>query len=210
MYFPLHLQPELTTDILGGGTADQLLAIEELARALPSNILIYAKENPKQSLYMRDPSFFRRLRDIPSVRYLPIEVPSLDLVRRSIAVATVTGTAGWEAIQMGKPAFCFGYAWFRGLPGAFEWEKVKHCAGDTISSFQFDKEALQNSFRKRCSYLWPGIVDRVYGALIPNYNEDQSFILAVRSVLAYLRCIGFDGHGHAIAPVPNAVNELAS
>jgi hypothetical protein len=189
IYFPLHLQPEQTTDIYGGKYVDQILAIEELARILPEGTVIYVKENPKQTLYMRDPSFFERLIDIPSVRYLSVEVSTFELIKRSKGVATICGTAGWEAIQMGKPVICFGYAWYRGIPGVFEWEKIKHRFADAVFGFQFDRKALQDSVRQRSRYLWPGVLDPNMGVLVKNYDADKSANVGARSILAYLRAI---------------------
>ena len=37
VYFPLHVQPEMTTDTLGGIYEDQLLALERLDRILPDD-----------------------------------------------------------------------------------------------------------------------------------------------------------------------------
>ncbi len=138
IYFPLQLQPEASTDILGGAYADQLLAIEELARSLPEGMLIYVKENPKQTSYMRDPSFYKRLLAIPQVRFISFEVSTFELARHAAAVAAIGGgTAGWEALQMGKPVICFGYSWYRKLPGCFVWEDVQDAVATTIGEFRF-------------------------------------------------------------------------
>ncbi len=73
VYFPLHLQPEMTTDILGGDYADQVLALEQLRILIPDDIAIYVKENPKQTGRLRGEAFFDRLSKIPGRRnpYFP-------------------------------------------------------------------------------------------------------------------------------------------
>ena len=95
---------------------------------------------------MRDPSFFKRLFAIPAVRYLPIEVPTLELIAKSRAVATVTGTAGWEALQMGKPVLCFGFAWYRAFPGVYQWDGSTQPMERALN-FTFDKGAFENPLR---------------------------------------------------------------
>ena len=184
VYFPLHLQPEMTTDTLGHAYCDQLLAVEELVRRLPEDVWVYLKENPKQTGRMREPSFHARLARIPRTRYLPIQTSSFDLIRGSEAVATITGTAGWEALQMGKPVLCFGSAWYRSLPGAFDWSTDFDYAN--VERHSFDADALQSAFTHLCGYLRSGIVDPDYEVLIEDFNEDANAAAVADGLLAFI------------------------
>jgi hypothetical protein len=51
VYFPLHFQPELSTNILGGIYEDQAYALECLIQILPDDWMVYVKENPLQYSY---------------------------------------------------------------------------------------------------------------------------------------------------------------
>jgi hypothetical protein len=184
VYFPLHLQPEMTTDTLGGVYADQLLAVEEMLRRLPENVYIYVKENPKQTQYAREESFFNRLKAIPRVKYLPIHTNSFDLIRDSEAVATITGTAGWEALQMGKPVICFGNAWYRSLPGVFEWSN--HLDYRKISSFHFSADFLQEQVNQLSCFLREGIADPNYAVLQPDFDARANAKLVCQGVIEFI------------------------
>lgn len=186
VYFPLHLQPESTTDILGGDYADQLLAVEELARALPEGLSIVVKENPKQGVAMRGEAFFDRIAAIPSVTLLHASVSTYELMARSKLVASICGTAGWEAIQTGKPTVIFGGAWFQGLPGVFDWRADGPEALTRALDYQHDAEALRAAVAERSKRLWPGVVDLVYARVAPEFDAARNTTNVANSLLAYL------------------------
>lgn len=121
VYFPLHMQPEMTTDVMGGIYTDQLMALEQLRRILPENWKIYVKENPKQKAYKRGKEFFARLASVPNSVLVDRSVDTYKLTASSKFVATITGTAAWEAVSGGKPALIFGHNWYDELPGIFHY-----------------------------------------------------------------------------------------
>jgi hypothetical protein len=172
VYVPLHLQPELTIDVLGGDYGDQARAIEELSVAVPSDWLIYVKENPKQTAVAREEPFFRRLEALPNVRLIRQETDTYDLIRHARCVATWSGTAGWEALLMGKPAIVFGYAWYRRLPGVFEW---RHGVDfDALAEAGPDRKTLLSAFRELTRHLRQGVVDPQYAVLVPDFDPQKN------------------------------------
>ncbi len=171
-YFPLHLQPELTTTGLGGGYSDQLDAIERLSEMLPKEWLIYVKENPKQGHEQRAAEFFRRLAAIDKVVYVGKEVDTYWLMHHSQFVATITGTAGWESITGGKPCLIFGLAWYESLPGVVRYTPsttLENVLGENILKTE-QISALDALLTKTRM----GILDKVYNAIYPNYNSQQN------------------------------------
>ena len=141
VYFPLQYQPEMTTSTLGGVFSDQLLAIEKLAIILPEDCSIYIKENPKQTGRMRSSIFFRRLLRIPNVKVLPSYVNTYDLIDKSLFVATITGTVGWEAICRGKNVLTFGLCWYRNLTGVFHFQE--DLTFNELCTFKVDQKLLE-------------------------------------------------------------------
>jgi hypothetical protein len=124
IYFPMHLQPELTTATLGGVYCDQLRALRELSQKLPPGYKILAKENPKQTAFKRPRGYYRSLTQIPHVELVATNVSTVDLTKYAAAVATISGTAGWEAVCLKKPVITFGVCWYRGFEGVFPFDTV--------------------------------------------------------------------------------------
>ena len=115
IYHALHYQPEATTAPLAGPFVDQILITEILSRA---GVPVYVKEHPHMSKN-RSVEYYARLLNIPSVQLVSRRESTYKLIDNARAVATATGTAGWEAILRGKPALVFGNIFWQHAPGAF-------------------------------------------------------------------------------------------
>ena len=172
IYFPLHMQPEMTTSVLGKEYCDQMLAIERLAEFIPDDWMIYVKENPKQSYYMRERLFFTRVSMQKKVRFVGREYNTYDLIKNSQFVATIAGTAGWEAISGGKNVLVFGLAWYRKLPGVFEY-KDNHSLDD-IMDFEIDHEELNNAYNQLISKSYIGVLECGAERNVPDYSSEKN------------------------------------
>ena len=119
VYFPLHYQPELTTSPLGGLYAHQYLIADLLSYVVPDEWRVYVKEHPVQFSERRvghrgrRESHYNEINKRENISLLDLESDQSRLVKQAQLVATVTGTAGWEAITKGTPAVVFGNSWYR-------------------------------------------------------------------------------------------------
>ena len=142
IYVPLHYQPEATTSPGGGVFANQLLMVELLSMCALDGWSVYVKENPLQFQAVtatgecsRAIDFYDDLTLLPNVKIVPISTSSFDLIDNSMAVATVTGTSGWEAVLRGKPVLIFGHAWYRDCEGVF-YTPTKDMCRSALSKIQ--------------------------------------------------------------------------
>ncbi|KKS34896.1 MAG: capsular polysaccharide biosynthesis protein [Parcubacteria group bacterium GW2011_GWC2_42_12] len=173
IYVPLHLQPEMTTSPMGGVFASQILMIKILAAALPAGWKIYVKEHPVQWMFFglnyndyRYPGYYQQIAQIKNVKLVPIKTNSFSLIKQAQAVATVTGTAGWEAILRGKPALVFGHAWYNDCAGVFKVDSVESCRSaleKIANGYRLDDQAVMNYLK--CFELASirGLVDKWTG-----------------------------------------------
>jgi len=113
-FYPLHVQPEASIDVLGPHVSNQLELIKNIRRALPFDTTLVVKEHPN-FLGIKDLAFFRALRRTPGVKLLYHDVSNFDVYRRASIVFTVSGTSGLEAGLLGLPAVTFSPMYYGGL-----------------------------------------------------------------------------------------------
>ncbi|MDD4287210.1 MAG: hypothetical protein PHO20_03920 [Candidatus Peribacteraceae bacterium] len=128
VYFPLHFQPEATTIPMGGVFADLILATRLLNATLPKDVLIYIKEHPRRSGWQnRSIEYYKEFLELEKVRLVPTTVDTFALREHCLAVATVTGSAGFEALFREKPVFLFGSRYFQFARGVFPVRSLQEC-----------------------------------------------------------------------------------
>jgi len=187
VYFPLHLQPEMTTSALGKEYCDQLLALEKLQVMIPDEWKIYVKENPKQTYYMREENFFKRLSLIPKVILVGKKYNTYDLIKNSQFVSTISGTAGWEAITGGKNVLVFGLAWYRRLPGVFEY--TRNISLDEILSYRISHKDLENKHNELMNKAYTGVLECGYEVVVKGYTHEKNNELLYKAFKEILKQI---------------------
>jgi len=134
IYVAMHFQPEASTIPMGGVYSDQLLMIETLSHSLPDGWLLYVKEVENQlhskagkSYQGRWLGYYKSISKINNVKIISTNISTFDLLKSCQAIATVSGTVGWEAVLRDKPALIFGYPWYMHSPWICRVSSVDSC-----------------------------------------------------------------------------------
>jgi hypothetical protein len=136
IYIALSYQPEATTSPKGDFFVNLDLMVYMISQVVPSDWLLYVKEHPSQfertwthrSQSAREKYFYDDLLRMDNVRLIPTSFSSFDLLDNAEAIATVTGSVGWQAVNRGKPALVFGNPWYLGCEGVFPIHSSEDCA----------------------------------------------------------------------------------
>lgn len=107
VFFPLQTEPEFSLQVMSPECFCQLGVIASLARDLPAGVKLVVKETI-WGLGRRPRDFYTQILEFKNVVLLDVEERGLDVIKKSTAVATISGSAGIEAALTGTPVILFG------------------------------------------------------------------------------------------------------
>lgn len=146
VFFPLHLEPEITLLLYAARYTDQVHVIKQIARSLPMHYKIYVKDHPRM-VGFRKRSYYKELKKIPNLKLVDPKVKSPGLMKHSKLVTVITGSAGWEALMLKKPVVSLGGVFFNKLSmtkRCDSYEKLSDVIKDQLENFEYNEEELIN------------------------------------------------------------------
>jgi hypothetical protein len=127
----LHLQPEMSIDVMASPLCNQIATTEALARTLPVTHDLYVKEHIV-ALGQRPPSAYRALRAIPGVRLIDPRAPTFRLIQQASLTVAATGTSAYEASLLGRPGVTMAPTVFSPIVVSDRFNPFVDSLGDTI------------------------------------------------------------------------------
>ena len=165
--YPLQYQPEATTDIWSAYYTDQLQTIQHLAKSLPIGCKLYVKEH-YAVLGSKPISFYKKLEKLPNVVLIDPWLGINELIKKSKAVAILTGTTGLEAIIWEKPVIIFGRVFFDIYPDLLKVKKIDELPS-LINQALYDFKIDQAIYKKYIyAYIASGYEGRFHGGNLTN------------------------------------------
>lgn len=162
-FYPLHYEPESAVNYVGDCYDDQIMLIGRIAHCLGTNQILIVKEHPQQRGKLLTRPYREIRKKYPNMVYIDGQESSYDMYKVSKCIITLNGTAGWEALILGKPVIAFGDVYYASCPG------VTVCDG-----FKKLKEIIRNN-----------------QMMIPNDEEVKLFVAALLSRLTETRTTSF-------------------
>ena len=105
--YALQVEPETNFQGFSPENFFQLSTIIALSRDLPAGVKLVVKEH-LPAISRRPSHFYDQIRLLNNVIFVDPRSKGVDLVKASLAVATINGTVGQEAAVLGKPVLSFG------------------------------------------------------------------------------------------------------
>ena len=201
IYLALHHQPEATTSPMAGVFVNQLLLAQMLSYHVPDDVILYVKEHPfqdsKNMLHFREAHMYDDIAALPNAYLVQLETDTYKLIENSIAVASCTGTAGFEALFMGKPFLMFGFGFLMHAPGTFVIRNNDECK----TAFEYigehgakhslrDMKIFMKAFGEtaiKCSDVVYDAKNREFITPDPKENEDNYFLGYRQTIDSLLR-----------------------
>lgn len=108
LYLPLHTEPEAKILATAPFFSDQINMVENVARSIPANQILYVKEHPGQrSKFWRSIDDYERIIKLQNVKMIHPDFNSQTLISKSTAIISIMGSTGFEALFYKKPVFLF-------------------------------------------------------------------------------------------------------
>jgi hypothetical protein len=144
VYFPLHVQPEYTTDVRAPFYTNQSALIENIAKSVPVGYRVAVKEHPGMK-GERKLSYYRQFSKFYNVDLLSPSADGHNLILSSDVNFTVTGTTAWESILYEKPVISFGplcYGYFDLVYQCKNFADLPDLITEAIRNFRPDRVLL--------------------------------------------------------------------
>jgi hypothetical protein len=192
--FMLSHMPEASTCSQAPRWVNADAIVEQLAVNAPSGIKILVKEHPR-TYGRRGPAFFEKLQRLPSVWLCHPSVDNYTMLSGAEAVLTITGSAGFEGLVLGRRVGVLGRPFYSRFPGVRPLNAPEEIF-DAIADPAFHPDRMTAARETFLAAYLQSLVDfgAGEGASVHGRRSGRGWAEALRGTLAFVTA-------HGLAPV---------
>jgi len=147
VFFPLATEPEASIGQYSPEFFFQHAAIAALSRDLPAGVKLAVKE-AAWAVGRRPADFYQQIAELKNVVWLNMHEQGIRIAQQATAVATITGTSGFEAAVHGTPVISLGahnhYNFLPHVAVVSDLARLGEYLGPLLSP-DFDRQAAQSA-----------------------------------------------------------------
>lgn len=151
LLFPMQSEPEAKVLTISPNYSNQITLIENIAKCIPINTILYVKEHPIQKTKLwRSVKDYKKIISIPNVKLVHPSVYSQELISKSKGVILISGGTGFEALFHKKPIILFSdeiYEELSMVTKVTTFDKLHEDINKAIKNYKFSNKEL-NAFMK--------------------------------------------------------------
>ena len=179
VFMALHLQPEVTIDVMASPFCNQIENAQAIARTLPITHDLYVKEH-MVALARRAPGAYSELLRIPGVRLIDPRANTFALIQKADLVVTATGTVAYEASLLRRPAVTMGPTVFSPIVVSDHFNPYTDSVGDLLERLAVDQPRSDDEIVDFLAWLLAQTFAGVVGdSLWLPYTMEPDYIDAV-------------------------------
>lgn len=146
LLFPLQSEPESKVLTISPYYSNQIALIENIAKSIPVNMILYVKEHPIQKTKLwRSVNDYKKIISIPNVKLIHPSVNSQELISKSKGVILISGGTGFEALFHKKPIILFSDEIYEELSMVTKittFDKLHEDINNAIKNYKFNEKEL--------------------------------------------------------------------
>ncbi|MFL5892585.1 MAG: hypothetical protein ACJ75I_07560 [Solirubrobacterales bacterium] len=157
VYFPLQVTDDYKILRLRPNCVDQESLIERLADSLPADVEVVIKEHP-MTIGRTSLPMLRRLAEHRRIRVVDPYTSSLELIRRSAGVATISSTVGLEGLMLERPVLTLGRPFYSGYGATLDADGSEGIAelAPELPGFRPDRDLVRRFLAAAMRHCHPG------------------------------------------------------
>jgi len=144
--FPMQSEPEAKVLTISSNYSNQITLIENIAKTIPINTILYVKEHPIQKVKSwRSIEDYKKIISIPNVKLVHPNVSIEKLISKSRGVILISGGTGFEALFYKKPVILFSdeiYEELSMVTKISSFDKLHNDINNAINNYKFNNNEL--------------------------------------------------------------------
>ncbi len=206
-YFPLQAEPESIVSIKSPFYSDVVTLVENIAKSIPIDSILYVKEHPiqKEKSY-RPINVYQKIINIPNVKLIHPNVNSQNLISKSQAVFCLAGATGFEALFHKKPVILFSDEYYDVHSMIYKVEKFSELStiiNHALNNIKFSNNELhaliQASDNQSISIPYFSMLKD--GIILSSIQKHGNVDLTIQNFLKY-----FEIYGDSFSLIAKSIN----